>query len=207
MSSDESIAARRRARRSTSEFGHDRSPNHPGLDAPSASGGTVPGEPLAARQQRHPKELSTMTTTTPTAQRYAEESPAAPAARLVPTIIPIETPTLGDRSYLVHDGEVALVVDPQRDIDRVLDLAAREGVTITQVFETHIHNDYVTGGLALAGQTGAGVFRQWCRRGFLRSNSDQRRRRDHGRHRAARPCPRHPRAHLHPPVLRADGRW
>ena len=31
-------------------------------------------------------------------------------------IIPIETPTLGDRSYVVHDGEVAFVVDPQRDI-------------------------------------------------------------------------------------------
>ena len=35
------------------------------------------------------------------------------------TIVPIETPTLGDRSYLVHDGAVAFVVDPQRDIDRV----------------------------------------------------------------------------------------
>ena len=99
-----------------------------------------------------------MTATKPTAQRYAEESPAAPAARLVPTIIPIETPTLGDRSYLVHDGEVAMVVDPQRDIDRVLDLAAREAVTITHVFETHIHNDYVTGGLALAEQTNAQYF-------------------------------------------------
>ncbi|MBA8794070.1 glyoxylase-like metal-dependent hydrolase (beta-lactamase superfamily II)/rhodanese-related sulfurtransferase [Friedmanniella endophytica] len=72
-----------------------------------------------------------------------------------PTIIPIETPTLGDRSYLAHDGEVALVVDPQRDIDRVLDLAATQGVRITHVFETHIHNDYVTGGLALARLTGA----------------------------------------------------
>ncbi len=72
-----------------------------------------------------------------------------------PVIIPIETPTLGDRSYLVHDGEVALVVDPQRDIDRVLDLAEEAGVTITHVFETHIHNDYVTGGLALAEATGA----------------------------------------------------
>jgi glyoxylase-like metal-dependent hydrolase (beta-lactamase superfamily II)/rhodanese-related sulfurtransferase len=99
-----------------------------------------------------------MTATKPTTRRYAEESPAAPAARLVPTIIPIETPTLGDRSYLVHDGEVAMVVDPQRDIDRVLDLAAREAVTITHVFETHIHNDYITGGLALAEQTGAGYF-------------------------------------------------
>ena len=75
-----------------------------------------------------------------------------------PTIVPIETPTLGDRSYLVHDGEVAFVVDPQRDIDRVLDLATRESVRITHVFETHIHNDYVTGGLALSDVTGAGYF-------------------------------------------------
>ncbi len=75
-----------------------------------------------------------------------------------PTIIPIETPTLGDRSYLVHDGEVAFVVDPQRDIDRVLNLAADERVRVTHVFETHIHNDYVTGGLALAQRTGAGYF-------------------------------------------------
>jgi glyoxylase-like metal-dependent hydrolase (beta-lactamase superfamily II)/rhodanese-related sulfurtransferase len=72
-----------------------------------------------------------------------------------PTIRTLETPSLGDRSYLVHDGEVALVVDPQRDIDRVLDLAAAEGVRITHVLETHIHNDYVTGGLALAEATGA----------------------------------------------------
>lgn len=67
----------------------------------------------------------------------------------------IDTPSLGDRSYLVHDGRSAFVVDPQRDIDRVLDLAASEGVRITHVFETHIHNDYVTGGHALATLTGA----------------------------------------------------
>jgi glyoxylase-like metal-dependent hydrolase (beta-lactamase superfamily II)/rhodanese-related sulfurtransferase len=72
-----------------------------------------------------------------------------------PAILAIDTPTLGDRSYLVHDGEVAFVVDPQRDIDRVLDLAERAGVRITDVFETHLHNDYVTGGLALARATGA----------------------------------------------------
>ncbi|QBR93334.1 MBL fold metallo-hydrolase [Nocardioides euryhalodurans] len=71
------------------------------------------------------------------------------------TIVPIETPTLGDRSYLAHDGEVALVVDPQRDIDRVLSLLEEHGVRLTHVFETHIHNDYVTGGLALAERTGA----------------------------------------------------
>ncbi len=71
------------------------------------------------------------------------------------TVLTIETTSLGDRSYLVHDGTVAFVIDPQRDTDRVLALAAEHGVQITHVFETHIHNDYVTGGLALARQTGA----------------------------------------------------
>ena len=70
-------------------------------------------------------------------------------------LISIDTPALGDRSYLATDGRAALVVDPQRDIDRVLAAAARRGVRITHVFETHIHNDYVTGGLALARVTGA----------------------------------------------------
>lgn len=67
----------------------------------------------------------------------------------------IDTSGLGDRSYLVsHDG-VAAVIDPQRDIDRVLSLADEEGVTITHVLETHVHNDYVTGGLELARAVGA----------------------------------------------------
>ncbi|MCP9978242.1 MBL fold metallo-hydrolase [Actinomadura madurae] len=70
-------------------------------------------------------------------------------------IVAIDTPTLGDRSYFVTDGEVAFVVDPQRDIDRVLALADARKVTVVDVFETHIHNDYVTGGLALARATGA----------------------------------------------------
>ena len=71
------------------------------------------------------------------------------------TFVPVETPTLGDRSYLVHDGEVAFMVDPQRDIDRVMTLLDEHGVRLMHVFETHIHNDYVTGGLALARETGA----------------------------------------------------
>jgi glyoxylase-like metal-dependent hydrolase (beta-lactamase superfamily II)/rhodanese-related sulfurtransferase len=70
-------------------------------------------------------------------------------------VLPIETPALGDRSYLVHDGEAALVIDPQRDIDRVIALAAGAGVRVTHVAETHMHNDYVTGGFALAQAAGA----------------------------------------------------
>jgi glyoxylase-like metal-dependent hydrolase (beta-lactamase superfamily II)/rhodanese-related sulfurtransferase len=71
------------------------------------------------------------------------------------TVRTLETPSLGDRTYVVHDGEVALVVDPQRDIDRVLEVLEADGVRLTHVFETHIHNDYITGGLALAQATGA----------------------------------------------------
>ena len=72
----------------------------------------------------------------------------------------IETSSLGDRSYLAHDGEVAVVVDPQRDIDRVLALLDEHGVRLTHVFETHIHNDYVTGGLALAQRRARAAERQ-----------------------------------------------
>jgi glyoxylase-like metal-dependent hydrolase (beta-lactamase superfamily II)/rhodanese-related sulfurtransferase len=67
----------------------------------------------------------------------------------------IDTPSLGDRSYLATDGAVAIVIDPQRDFDRVLAAAESRGVRITHVFETHIHNDYVTGGFALARAVGA----------------------------------------------------
>ena len=65
-------------------------------------------------------------------------------------ILTIETPSLGDRSYIVTDGETAAVVDPQRDIDRVLDAVAEHGLRVTHVLETHNHNDYVTGGVELA---------------------------------------------------------
>lgn len=67
----------------------------------------------------------------------------------------IETSSLGDRSYLAHDGDLAVVVDPQRDVDRVLAAAGRAGVHIGHVVETHIHNDYVSGGLELSRLTGA----------------------------------------------------
>ncbi len=77
---------------------------------------------------------------------------AAPAR---PAVVVIETPELGDRSYLVHDGALAAAIDPQRDLDRVQAAADAAGVRIALVLETHLHNDYVTGGLELARRTGA----------------------------------------------------
>lgn len=71
-------------------------------------------------------------------------------------VVTIETPSLGDRSYLIHDGSAAVVVDPQRDIDRIVNAAESSQVRIALVLETHIHNDYLTGGLALAEAASAG---------------------------------------------------
>ncbi|SFY20882.1 Glyoxylase, beta-lactamase superfamily II [Streptomyces atratus] len=67
----------------------------------------------------------------------------------------IETAGLGNRSYLAGGQRSAVAVDPPRDIDRVITAAARRGVRIALVVETHLHNDYVTGGLELARVTGA----------------------------------------------------
>ncbi len=67
----------------------------------------------------------------------------------------IETSGLGDRSYLISHGGSAVVIDPQRDIDRVLALADERATRITHVLETHLHNDYITGGLELSRTVGA----------------------------------------------------
>ncbi|MDQ6949339.1 MAG: MBL fold metallo-hydrolase, partial [Actinomycetota bacterium] len=65
------------------------------------------------------------------------------------------TPELGDRSYLVHDGRTRVVIDPQRDLERMEEEIDQAGVTVVWVVETHLHNDYVSGGSELARRTGA----------------------------------------------------
>jgi len=66
------------------------------------------------------------------------------------TVTILDTPDLGDRSYVVDDGTCALVIDPQRDLDRVESVLAVRDLTLVAVAETHLHNDYVSGGLELA---------------------------------------------------------
>lgn len=67
----------------------------------------------------------------------------------------VPTSELGDRSYVAHDGQSAVVVDPQRDFVRITELLERLDLRCSAVLETHLHNDYVTGGYALAQATGA----------------------------------------------------
>src|SRR6266851_7972971 len=66
---------------------------------------------------------------------------------------------LGNSAHLLiseADG-VAALIDPLRDVDQYQDVARREGARITHVFETHIHNDFLTGSRELAALTGARI--------------------------------------------------
>ena len=66
---------------------------------------------------------------------------------------------LAQNSYLIgcqRTGE-AVVIDPERDVDRYLQLAAENGLRLTAVAETHIHADYLSGArelMELHGATG-----------------------------------------------------
>lgn len=63
------------------------------------------------------------------------------------------TEGLGDSTHLLTFDGLAVLVDPQRDIDRFLGhLGDHE---LRWVLETHLHNDYVSGGLSAARRTGA----------------------------------------------------
>ena len=64
---------------------------------------------------------------------------------------------LAQASFLLGcpaSGE-ALVIDPNRDVDRYIDAARAEGLHITAVTETHIHADFVSGSRELAQRAGA----------------------------------------------------
>ena len=47
----------------------------------------------------------------------------------------------------------AIVIDPQRDVNRYLDLARKENMRISAITETHIHADFLSGARELAERT------------------------------------------------------
>jgi rhodanese-related sulfurtransferase/glyoxylase-like metal-dependent hydrolase (beta-lactamase superfamily II) len=53
---------------------------------------------------------------------------------------------------------VAVVVDPQRDVEIYLDAARLAGLRIEHVIETHLHADFVSGHRELAARTGAKIY-------------------------------------------------
>lgn len=64
---------------------------------------------------------------------------------------------LGCASYLVGDEKTntALVIDPDRDVQKYLDVAQTLGSKITHVVETHLHADHVSGNTELVARLAA----------------------------------------------------
>lgn len=70
-------------------------------------------------------------------------------------IAQISTASLGDHSYVVVVDGKAAAIDIQRDLERFTDVLDGLDAELAAVFETHIHNDYVSGGKRLADHHGA----------------------------------------------------
>jgi hydroxyacylglutathione hydrolase len=67
---------------------------------------------------------------------------------------------LGCASYLVGcEAEgVAAVVDPDRNVQKYLDVASARGLKVSHIIETHLHADHVSGNTGLAVRTGADIY-------------------------------------------------
>lgn len=67
---------------------------------------------------------------------------------------------LAQAAYLIgcQRAREAIIIDPERDVDRYIDAAREEGLRITAVAETHIHADFLSGARELAERVGATVY-------------------------------------------------
>lgn len=70
-------------------------------------------------------------------------------------VLQVQRPGRGCLSYLVAAGERALVVDPAPDAAYYVELAAGIGARVTDVVDTHLHADHLSGARELARTTGA----------------------------------------------------
>lgn len=68
--------------------------------------------------------------------------------------------SLAQASYFIgcQKAGVAAVIDPKRDVDTYLEIAKANNMTITHIFETHIHADFLAGSRELAKLTGAEMY-------------------------------------------------
>lgn len=75
------------------------------------------------------------------------------------TVVPFVHEGLGNSSYLVElSGGEALLIDPDRTVDRYLSAASDRGWRVTTILETHLHADFVSGVREAAEATGARLF-------------------------------------------------
>ena len=71
----------------------------------------------------------------------------------------VKIESLANNSFVVGSEQSGrcVVIDPARDVDQYVQIAANHGTRITYAFETHVHNDFVSGARELAEQTGCQV--------------------------------------------------
>ena len=71
----------------------------------------------------------------------------------------VKIESLSNNSYVVGSEQSGrcIVIDPARDIDQYVQIAANHGTRFVYAFETHVHNDFVSGARELADQTGCQV--------------------------------------------------
>nr|WP_233341076.1 MBL fold metallo-hydrolase [Haloprofundus sp. MHR1] len=67
-------------------------------------------------------------------------------------VVQIVRPGTGCVSYLVHDGDEAVVVDPTQYVEEYLAAAEERDLEIVGVTDTHAHADHVSGARRLAGE-------------------------------------------------------
>ncbi|MDD1697475.1 MAG: MBL fold metallo-hydrolase, partial [Methanoregula sp.] len=65
---------------------------------------------------------------------------------------------IAHNSYLIGSGGRAAVIDPRRDCDIYLEIARRNELVITHIFETHRNEDYTVGSVELQQRCEAEIF-------------------------------------------------
>jgi glyoxylase-like metal-dependent hydrolase (beta-lactamase superfamily II)/rhodanese-related sulfurtransferase len=71
-------------------------------------------------------------------------------------IVQVARPARGDLSFVILSEGQAAIVDPLRHIDAYLEVVG--AARLTHIFDTHAHADHISGGPALARQTGGAYF-------------------------------------------------
>lgn len=73
--------------------------------------------------------------------------------------IPFVHEGLGNSSYVIDLGnQTAVVVDPDRSVDRYFEVLDARQLKLAGVFETHLHADFISGAKEIAARTDAPIF-------------------------------------------------
>ena len=70
----------------------------------------------------------------------------------------VKTQGIAHLSYVIGSNGEACVIDPQLDTQHYLSLADNHACRITTIIETHRNEDFISGAVALANQTGAEIY-------------------------------------------------